>query len=306
MSSKVSWTYSACSAEKTSLEPRPPAAMQPLFLVPKDLSKSDRTSVTAELLLLHHNRTSSWDRCAYLHNVQLSGPAVSADVQKCRSFLYTRSKQFFCDLSWSDRCLCHGTDFTDLYSSKRLVLVVLSSMVVVVVLAAIVVVVTLSSLSSMVVVVVMLSAMVVVTAAVSVLSSLQPWRKKANRAIRTARATARTDIMAAPTHETWHKAGSEPELLAAKCCACSPTFCASSSKTDPRTLTHTHRQSGHVLAPLTALLFRNRSWRRNFSLDESASCERESRFLSASPQSCKFCGDRGASCTLGYGMLRLW
>ena len=76
-------------------------------------------------------------------------------------------------------------------------LVVLSSTVVVVVLASMVVVVTLSSMVVVVVVtVVMLSAMVVVTSAVSVLSSLQPWRRKAKSAIRTPRATARTDIMA--------------------------------------------------------------------------------------------------------------
>ena len=78
----------------------------------------------------------------------------------------------------------------------------MSSTVVVVVLASMVVVVTLSSMVVVVVTVVMLSAMVVVTSAVSVLSSLQPCRKKANSVIRTARETARTDIMADATQKS--------------------------------------------------------------------------------------------------------
>ena len=75
---------------------------------------------------------------------------------------------------------------TDFYSRRRLLLVMLSSsieLVVVVVMSAIVVV--------------MFSSIVVVTAtAESSESSLQPWRKRASTATRSARATARMDNMA--------------------------------------------------------------------------------------------------------------
>ena len=110
-------------------------------------------------------------------------------------------------------------------------LVVLSSTVVVVVLASMVVVVT---LSSMVVVVVVHCRHVVghgrCHSAVSCAISLQPWRRKAKSAIRTPRATARTDIMGWVQHTGCDakELGRTRGYLAAKCYV-DPASCDSTS-----------------------------------------------------------------------------